>query len=65
MEETELVGCKPQATFGKPLEETKASLATWTDKLKAPAKKKKKPGKNELSGLGIIKEEGNFIVTFL
>jgi hypothetical protein len=28
-------------------------------------KKKKKLGRNELSGLGIVKEEGNFIITFL
>jgi len=28
-------------------------------------KKKKKLGRNELTGLGIIKEEGNFIITFL
>jgi len=51
----------------QPVPETpKEPLAKWTEAVKqTPAKKKKKPGKNELTGLGIIKEEGNFIITFL
>lgn len=64
MEETPPASTIPLTASTIPLTAPPSAPPSTIPLKKEKKQKKKKPGRNELTGLGIIKEYGDFIISF-